>query len=145
MPAVKRTKLIEMFWKVHPWLYEKSGGLIGGKAMGMPVLLLTTKGRKSGLPRKRALMYLPKGDACVVIASFAGEPRHPDWWLNLKTDPVCEVRRGRLVSRMRAREAEGAEREELWADAVEKENGYAEYQRRTTRRIPVVVLEPEVG
>jgi len=143
MPAVKRTKLIEIFWKVHPWLYEKSGGRIGGKAMGMPVLLLTTKGRKSGLPRKRTLMYLPKGDACIVIASFAGEPRHPDWWLNLEADPACEVRRGRQVSRMRAREAEGVEREELWKEAVEKEIGYAEYQTRTARRIPVVVLEPE--
>ena len=75
MPAVKRTKLMETFWRLHPWLYRVSGGRIGGRIMKLPVLLLTTTGRKSGEARTRALMYLPYGDACVVIASYAGEPR----------------------------------------------------------------------
>jgi deazaflavin-dependent oxidoreductase (nitroreductase family) len=142
MPAVKRTRLMETIWRIHPWLYRVTGGRVGGKAMGMPVLLLTTRGRKSGAPRTKALMYLPKGDACVVIASFAGEPRHPDWWLNLEAHPEAEIQRGSETVRVRAREAEGEERERLWQEVVAKESGYAEYARRTTRRIPVVVLEP---
>lgn len=143
MPAVRRTKLMELFWRFHPWLYRKTGGRIGGSAMGMPVLLLTTTGRKSGQPRTRALMYLPKGDACVVIASFAGEPRHPDWWLNLRANPRAQIQRGADTTRVVAREAEGAERARLWEEVVRRESGYATYAERTTRRIPVVLLEPE--
>jgi deazaflavin-dependent oxidoreductase (nitroreductase family) len=143
MPAVKRTKLMELFWKVHPWLYRASGGRIGGSAMGMPVLLLTTTGRRTGEKRTKALMYLPKGDACVVIASYAGEPRHPAWWLNLKANPQAEIQQGGKVSRVVAREADSEERERLWQEVVARESGYATYAERTTRRIPVVVLEPE--
>ncbi len=141
MPAVKRTKLMEFFWKVHPKLYKATRGVIGGSAMGMPVLLLTTTGRKSGQPRTKALMYLPKGDDCVVIASFAGEPRHPDWWLNLEANPDAEVQVKGDVFHAKAREAQGEERERLWKEIVETESGYAEYARRTSRQIPVVVLE----
>jgi deazaflavin-dependent oxidoreductase (nitroreductase family) len=122
-----------------------SGGWIGGQVYGMPVLLLTTVGRKSGTPRTRALMYLPKGEASVVIASFAGEPRDPDWWRNLKANPRAEVQRGRRVTRVRAREAAGEEREQLWGEAVTRDGGYAVYQSPTARRIPVVVLEPDTA
>jgi deazaflavin-dependent oxidoreductase (nitroreductase family) len=108
----------------------------------MPVLLLTTTGRRSGKPRTRALTYLPQGDGAVVIASFLGEPRHPDWWLNLRADPRATVQRGGTVTVMRAREAEGEERTRLWRELLERAPDYAEYQTRTTRRIPVVVLEP---
>jgi len=143
MPAVRKTKLMQLFWRLHPWLYEKTGGWIGGSIMGMPVLLLTTRGRKTGAPRTKALMYLPKGEACVVIASYAGEPRHPDWWLNLEADPRAEIRRGRDTVRVVAREAEGDERDQLWREVVARESGYATYETRTSRRIPVVVLEPD--
>jgi deazaflavin-dependent oxidoreductase (nitroreductase family) len=145
MPAVRRTKLMELFWRVHPWLYTASGGRIGGKAFGMPILLLTTIGRKSGAPRTKALTYFPQGEASAVIASFAGEPRHPDWWLNLQANPRAEIRRGAELTRVRAREAEGEERERIWRDVVARDPGYAVYQQRTSRRIPVVVLEPERG
>jgi deazaflavin-dependent oxidoreductase (nitroreductase family) len=134
---------MELFWRVHPLVYRATGGRSGGKVMGMPVLLLTTVGRRTGQPRTRALMYLARGDAAVVIASFAGEPRHPDWWMNLKKNPHAEVERGGRRTRVVAREADGAERESLWREIVATEASYAEYQRRTTRRIPVVVLEPE--
>jgi F420H(2)-dependent quinone reductase len=143
MPAVRRTKLIELFWKVHPWLYRVSGGRIGAKLAGMPVLLLTTMGRKSRAPRTKALLYVPKGDAYVVIASYAGEPRHPDWWLNLKADPRAEVQSGGRTIRVRAREADGPERQRLWNEVVARDTAFATYQERTTRRIPVVVLEPQ--
>jgi len=140
--AIKRSKAVELFWKIHPRLYKLTNGLIGGRIVGMPVLLLTTTGRKSGQPRERALTYLPHGDAYVVIASFLGEPRHPDWWLNLQKNPRATVRCSRATVPVVAREAEGGERENLWARVVSVNGDYEEYRRRTDRRIPVVVLEP---
>jgi deazaflavin-dependent oxidoreductase (nitroreductase family) len=139
--AVKRNAAVEAFWRIHPRLYRLSGGRIGGKIMGLPVLLLTTTGRKSGRSRTNALTYLPRGDACVVIASCLGEPRHPQWWLNLRARPEATVLVGRERRDVRAREAEGAEREDLWRAMATVTPDYDEYKKRTTRRIPVVVLE----
>ena len=141
MAAARRTKAVELFWKIHLPLYRWSGGRLGGRVMGMPVLLLDTVGRKSGQGRTNALTWFPKGDGFVVIASFLGEPRDPAWWLNLRASPETsiQVRRERIA--VRAREATGAEREQLWAAVVAKAPDYAEYQARTERRIPVVVLE----
>jgi deazaflavin-dependent oxidoreductase (nitroreductase family) len=142
MAAAQRNKLVELFWKIHPHLYRWSGGRIGGTMMNLPVLLLTTKGRRSGTPRTRALMYLPKGDRYVVIASYLGEPRHPAWWVNLRAQPEATVQVGARQVRVVAREAAGEERSRLWDEIVGRQADYAEYQRRTARRIPVVVLEP---
>jgi len=141
--AATRNALVELFWKIHPKLYRWSGGRLGGKIMNMPVLLLTTRGRRSGAARTRALMYLPDGQTFVVIASMLGEPRHPDWWLNLKAQPKAEVEVGSRRVAVVAREAEGPERERLWNAVVRRQKDYAEYAERTTRRIPVVVLEPQ--
>jgi deazaflavin-dependent oxidoreductase (nitroreductase family) len=127
---------------LHRFLYRVSGGRIGGKVVGMPVLMLTTKGRKSGELRSSVLTYIQKGRASVVIASNAGEPRHPAWWLNLLADPHASVQRGQEVMQVIAREADGAERAELWDEVLRINGGYAVYEKRTTRRIPVVVLEP---
>lgn len=140
--ATKRNALVEIFWKIHPHLYRWSGGRIGGKVMNLPVLLLTTRGRRSGQPRTKALMYLPDGDAFVVIASVLGEPKHPVWLLNLRAQPQAEVEVGSRRVGVVAHEAEGAERERLWNAVVKRQKDYAEYQERTTRRIPVVVLKP---
>ena len=140
--AIRRSKLLELFWKIHPALYRWTGGRMGGSMMNMPVLLLTTKGRRSGEPRTRALMYLPKGDRFVVIASYLGEPRHPDWWLNLRANPRASIQVGGRRLDVAAREADGEERTRLWQEVVARQADYAEYQRRTDRRIPVVVLEP---
>jgi deazaflavin-dependent oxidoreductase (nitroreductase family) len=142
MPAVTRNKAVELFWRIHPAIYRLTGGRLLGRIGGVPVLLLTTRGRKSGQPRTRPLLYLAQGDAYVVAASFAGEPRHPAWWLNLLADPKAQVQLGGRVLDVRAREAEGAERELLWRAIVAQDASFAEYERRTTRRIPVVVLEP---
>ena len=142
MTAVKRTRFMEFIWKIHPWVYRASGGRILGSIEGMPVLLLTTTGRKSGAPRTSPLLYLPQGESCVVIGSYAGEPRHPAWFLNLQTNPRAEVQVRDRRSPVVAREAEGEERERLWSEVVERETSYAEYQQRTTHRIPVVVLQP---
>lgn len=94
MPAVRRTRTTELFWRFHGWLFRVSGGRLGSKLMGFPVLLLTTTGRKSGAPRTTPLLYMPLGDACVVIASNAGELVHPGWWLNLVADPTARIQRG---------------------------------------------------
>lgn len=142
MPAVKRTRTMEMVWRLHRWLYWVSGGRIGGTMMGMPVLLLTTTGRRSAAPRTSPLMYFPEGDACVVIASNAGEPKHPAWWLNLRQSPRATVQRGGEITPVVAREAQGDERARLWARLVGMEPSYETYRQRTTRQIPVVVLEP---
>jgi len=139
--AAKRSAFVELFWRIHLRLYKWSGGRIGASLMGLPVLLLTTKGRKTGEPRTSPLMYLPRGKDFVVIASYLGEPRHPFWWLNLAAQPDASVQIGGAHHRVRAREAEGKEREELWRAITAKTPDYDEYQKRTTRRIPVVVLE----
>lgn len=140
--ALRRNKLVELFWKVHPRLYQWTGGRLAGEMMNLPVLLLTTTGRRTGQPRTKALMYLPKADAYVVVASYLGEPRHPAWWLNLQAKPDASIQVGNQHIAVAAREAEGDEREQLWSAIVARQRDYAEYQKRTTRRVPVVVLEP---
>ena len=142
MAAMRRNPAIELFWRLHPRVYRWSGGRLGGSLMGLPVLLLRTRGRKSGQPRETALMYLPRGEACAVIASVLGEPRHPAWYLNLRAHPEAEVQIGRELRPVCARDAEGAERDAIWSEFVLRQPVYADYARRTTRRIPVVVLEP---
>ncbi len=140
--AIRRNWLTEQIWKLHGFLYRVSGGRVAASVVGLPVLMLTTKGRKSGEPRTCVLTYLPKGRAAVVFASNAGEPRHPAWWLNLLADPHGTVQRGSEQFPVVAREADGAERQQLWDEIVRAYAGYAEYAERTTRKIPVVVLEP---
>lgn len=134
--------MLRLGWWVHRTLYRLSGGRIGRRVNGFEVLLLTTVGRKSGEPRRAALQMLPHGAGWAVIASHAGEDRNPAWWLNLRARPEAEARIGARAVRVRAREASGEERESLWARFVEVDDAYGEYQRRTSRRIPVVVLEP---
>ncbi|MCR9093209.1 MAG: nitroreductase family deazaflavin-dependent oxidoreductase [bacterium] len=143
--AHQRNFVIELFWKWHPRLYRWSGGRIGGKLAGLPVLLLETVGRRSGERRETALTYLPHphpdGENFVVIASVLGEPRHPAWYLNLRADPKVAVTAGRSRIAVVARDAEGEEREQIWNDLVTISPDYAQYRTRTDRRIPVVVLE----
>jgi F420H(2)-dependent quinone reductase len=126
----------------HNSLYRASGGRIGGRMMGMPVLLLVTKGRRSGKPRTTPLLYLRHGDAIVVVASNGGSDYIPAWWLNLRSNPDAEIEIGperRLVS---ARKASPDERASLWPEFTSRFSGYAKYAARTAREIPVVILEP---
>jgi deazaflavin-dependent oxidoreductase (nitroreductase family) len=106
------------------------------------VILLTTTGRKSQRPRTVALHALVHGDHYVVAASNAGEPRHPEWYLNLRADRLATVQHGPVRIPVRARTAEGEERSLLWNQITARDRSYAEYQARTDREIPVVVLEP---
>ena len=125
---------------VHTALYRLTGGKVAGRAFGVPVLLLTVAGRKTGKRRTAPLLYGRDGDNLVVIASKGGDPKHPAWYLNLRR-AEADVEIGRERRRVRARDAEGEERERLWAQMVGLYAPYAEYQKKTTRRIPVVVLE----
>jgi deazaflavin-dependent oxidoreductase (nitroreductase family) len=127
---------------LHVALYRLTRGRIGGRAFGAPVLLLTTRGRKTGKLRTTPLLYLEDGDRLVVVASKGGAPRHPAWFLNLAADPEVTVERGRERLAMRAREADDDERARYWPQVVAMYPGYEKYQQKTSRRIPLVVLEP---
>jgi deazaflavin-dependent oxidoreductase (nitroreductase family) len=125
----------------HTALYRVSGGRLGGKMGQAPVLLLTVAGRKSGKRRTTPLLYSREGDNLVVIGSKGGDPRNPAWYLNLQgAEADVEVGRERL--HVRARDAEGEERDRLWKHMTSIWPAYDDYQQKTTRRIPVVVLEP---
>lgn len=127
---------------VHQWLYEVSDGRIGASLAGRPMLLLRTVGRKTGQPRTAALLYVRHGDAWVVVASKGGAPNHPGWFHNLTAQPDVEIQIGRERIPVRARVAEGEERDACWAEADRVNQGtYADYQSRTSRKIPVLILE----
>jgi deazaflavin-dependent oxidoreductase (nitroreductase family) len=123
--------------KAHLW----DSRPVGGPGL-LPTLLLTTRGRKSGAPRPLPLIYGSAGRSYVVIASKGGMPEHPLWFRNLEAQPECELQVGAKHLRARARVAEGAERERLWAQMAELYPPYLTYQKNTQRRIPVVVLDP---
>lgn len=109
----------------------------------MPVVVLTTTGRKSGKKRETMLTTpLELDDSVVLVASFGGDDRHPAWYLNLRDDPDVELELDGTKRRMRARIAEGDERADLWERLTAAHGNYAGYQRKTDREIPVVVLEP---
>jgi deazaflavin-dependent oxidoreductase (nitroreductase family) len=141
IPAVRRSAALTMYWKIHRAVYKATNGRISGKGK-LPVLLLTTTGRKTGQPRTVALYYLEDDGNPVVIGSNVGEDVHPVWWLNLRSAPEATVQIGRDKFPVTAREAEGEERERLWQRVIEIDPSYATYQERTDRRIPVVVLSP---
>lgn len=137
-----RREAIRWFGRAHQLAYEASDGRWGAKLNGLPMLLLHSVGRKSGEPRTTPLVYLPHGDEFVIVASFYGSPSHPAWYRNLQARPKCELRAGRRRLRAVARTADPEERARLWPLLLELYPGYAEYQRRTEREIPVVVLSP---
>ena len=141
MTKTKPNLLIRLFWDLHLKIYIWSSGRIGHTIRNLPVLILTTKGKKTGLLRPKALMYLPYGDDFVVIASNLGQANHPAWWINLLAEPVATVQVGNLRHTVHAREADGEEREKLWNLIVAKNSDYNQYRTWTSRRIPVVVLE----
>ncbi len=139
----KATPAIQLFWALHLKLYQWSAGRIGATLRGLPVLLLTTRGRKTGQARTRALMYLPYGEAFVVVASNLGQKNHPAWWLNLQADPQAEVQVRADKFQVRAREAQGQEREHIFQALAQSTPDYEQYRNFPARRIPLVVLEKQ--
>ena len=132
---------ITLIGEEHVRRYRETNGEVGYEWNGVPTLLLTTRGRKSGEPRTIAIIFRQVGDDYVLIASKGGAPTHPLWYLNIEADPEVEVQVKADRFSARARVAEGEERERLWQEAVKGWPNYDVYQSRTTRRIPVVVLE----
>ncbi|MFI0737361.1 nitroreductase family deazaflavin-dependent oxidoreductase [Streptomyces sp. NPDC021100] len=122
-------------------LYESSGGTEGTTLRGMPVVVLTTRGAKSGKLRKTPVMRVEHEGRYAVVASLGGAPKHPVWYHNLKADPRAELQDGPLRQDMTAREVDGEEKARWWERAVAAYPDYADYQKKTDREIPVFVLE----
>jgi proline iminopeptidase len=131
-----------LFGDEHVRRYRETSGEVGHIwREGSTILLLTTKGRKTGEPRTTPLIYAQDGDKYVIVASKGGAPEHPGWYRNIEKDPNVELQVKDDVFAARARTAEGEERERLWRKANEVWKHYDEYATKTDREIPVVVLE----
>jgi deazaflavin-dependent oxidoreductase (nitroreductase family) len=128
-------------------LYEGSGGAEGTtlRDTGLPVVIITNRGARSGKIRKTPVMRVEHDGSYAAIASQGGAPTHPRWYYNLRADPFVELQDGSRVQDMIVREVTGDERAQWWERAVAAYPPYAEYQQRTTRQIPVFVLEPADG
>jgi deazaflavin-dependent oxidoreductase (nitroreductase family) len=136
--------LVKAFVAAHVAVYRLSGGAIGGKFGAGPVALLTVRGRKSGRPITTPLVCMNTDRGYAVIASFAGAPQHPAWYLNLKAAGVAELEIGRRQIQVRVEEppVDSDRYKLIWRDAVALYPDYDAYQARTSRRIPVVELAP---
>jgi deazaflavin-dependent oxidoreductase (nitroreductase family) len=142
-------KIIKAMSTAHTWLYRRSGGRLGrkwhvGSALrhGVPVCLLTTTGRKSGLPRTVPLLHMADGEDAVLVASQGGLPTNPQWYYNLLAEPAVTVQLGTRTRAMRARVADAAERAVLWPRLMRLYADYETYQSWTDREIPVIICEP---
>jgi deazaflavin-dependent oxidoreductase (nitroreductase family) len=147
MKGPERLKAKDAFFKVgtsiHRAIFNASKGRIFGTAFGMPVAELLTTGRRSGKKRSTMLAVpITEGDHLVLVASFGGDDRNPAWYLNLKTNPEVRVTTAGSTRSMIARSATEEERAKLWPRITSVFEGYARYQERTERPIPVVILEP---
>lgn len=127
-------KIIEQF--------RDNGGKVGGQFEGAPLLLLHSTGAKSGNERVNPVMYQDLGGSYAVFASKGGAPTNPDWFHNLRAHPDATIEVGTETRRVRARVAASNEREPFWERQKERWPGFADYERSTTRQIPVVILEP---
>lgn len=128
---------------LHRTVMTVTGGRVGWSAGKMPVLELTTTGRKSGEPRSTMLTTpWQDGDTMAIVASAGGNDTHPAWYLNLEAEPSVRVRTRDGEREMIARTATGDERSRLWSEISEKYTNYAGYQKKTDREIPIVLLEP---
>jgi deazaflavin-dependent oxidoreductase (nitroreductase family) len=144
MPKALKFAMASPVWKLlqntNTFIYRLSGGKLAASMRGAPLLLLTTRGKKTGEPRTVPLIYFEDGAQLVVVASKGGWPEHPLWYKNLQADPNVEVQRGGQTRRLSARTANAEEHARLWPRAVELYRDYAEYQSWTERKIPLVIL-----
>jgi deazaflavin-dependent oxidoreductase (nitroreductase family) len=130
-------------FRAHTGLYRASGGRVGRKLPGLPpILLLDHVGARTGKRRTAPLVYMPDGDGYIIVAAKGGHPSHPGWLHNLRAHPDTEVQVGTRRVAVQAREANAEERRRLWPRAVEYNRLWGQYQRRTAREIPLVILEP---
>lgn len=135
--------IIRLMSRLNTWVYRATDGRIGGKFRGgAPVMLLTTIGRRTGRRHTLPLLYLRDGERVVTVASKGGMDHHPLWYRNLSANPAVDVQIGNAVQPMRAHTASAAEKAVLWPRLVAMYPDYAQYQQRTARDIPVVILSP---
>jgi deazaflavin-dependent oxidoreductase (nitroreductase family) len=127
----------------HVLIYRATNGLVGHRIPGLPpMLVLDHVGAKSGTKRTTALLYIDDGDDVVIVASKGGHPKHPSWFHNLRANPDTTVQIGTERRAVSARVATPEERTRLWPKAVAAYSGYRDYQERTDREIPLVILKP---
>ena len=135
--------IIRIMSRLNTWAYRLSGGRVGGKWLhGEPIILLTVTGRKSGRKLTVPLIHLRDGDRMIVVASKGGMDKHPLWYLNLVSNPDVEVLSASEVHAMRAHTADETERASYWPKLVALNKDFPDYQARTSRTIPVVILTP---
>jgi deazaflavin-dependent oxidoreductase (nitroreductase family) len=121
--------------------FRANNGKVGGQFANIPLLLLTTIGAKSGQPRIIPLAYTTDGDRIIILASKAGAPTNPDWYHNLVANPTATVEIGNERFQAQASVAQGQERERLYAHVLERLPWFADYQQKTSRQIPIIILE----
>jgi deazaflavin-dependent oxidoreductase (nitroreductase family) len=129
----------------HAEVYRATGGKLFGRIGKSPILLLNTVGRKSGRKRTSPLLYVMDGEDFVIIASKGGAPTHPAWYLNLKANPDATVEVGDREVRVKAQEVDSEEKVRLWQKMVEMYSAYDDYQSKTKREIPLLLLRPVEG
>jgi F420H(2)-dependent quinone reductase len=134
--------MLKLILKVMVFLYNASGGRIGGKMGKMPVLLLTTTGRKTGKQRTLPLMYIMDGADYVITASAGGAEKHPGWFFNIRSNPQASIQVKDKQIKVTAEIAGPEKKPELWARLVEVAPNFAGYQKRTSREIPMLILHP---
>jgi deazaflavin-dependent oxidoreductase (nitroreductase family) len=149
--AVARSPGVASVPRVSDWNthimdeFRANAGKVGGPFEGSPMLILHTTGARSGREHMNPLVYQSDGDRLVVFASKGGAPNHPDWYHNLAANPDVTIEVGTETLAKRARIATGDERERLWTRQKQLMPGFADYQAKTTRQIPVVILEPRAA
>jgi F420H(2)-dependent quinone reductase len=144
--GVRNSKLVALamkyFSRGHIWVYQRTNGRLGAKLLWFPAALVTTTGRKSGVPRTTATLYLRDGDRVILPASFGGRDSNPLWYRNLKADPKVHVQVRSEQWDMTARDATDEERERYWRWLTKIYPPYENYRDATDRVIPLVVCEP---
>jgi F420H(2)-dependent quinone reductase len=129
---------------MHRLVYRWSSGRVGGRVRGGPVLLLTTRGRKTGKTRTSPVCYVPAGEELVLAAAAGGRPQHPAWYLNVRTNPDVGAHLGAAQRTMVARIADGLERARVWERLRQQYPVCADYEQRSRRVIPIVILRPAI-
>jgi len=133
---------LKQFARAHVWVYRRTNGRLGARLLWFPAALITTTGRKSGLPRTTATLCLCAGDRVILPASFGGRDHDPAWYLNLKANPEVRVQFRACERTMTARDATAAEREHYWPALIRMYPPYRGYRNAADRVIPLVVCEP---
>ena len=133
--------ILKAFTKVNVFVYKLSGGRLMNKLEGMPIVLVTMKGAKSGRTITIPLMYVPHANGFILVASQGGAPKHPAWYHNLVKNPKVEITHDGRTQKLTARRVDEKEKAALWPTCIEYYPPYEQYQKRTERRIPVFLCE----